>query len=137
MRLAFRIFGALMILAISFTVTLLVMDSVNPPQPVCPGGTATLLTGRFNRFGASGYAYFAPAPAFEQFADSPDDAVRSKMTVCEEGRLLGPAHSVHADIVKIGRGRFSHWKTIGFIFSSSDNSDPNTNGRRYSVVSPR
>jgi hypothetical protein len=30
-------------------------------------------------------------------------------------------------------GRYSHW-CDGLIFSTSDNSDPNTNKRRYGIV---
>ena len=44
----------------------------------------------------------------------------------------GPAHSQEGDIRTQGAGRFSHWGTV-VIFSASDNSDPNTNGHRYTV----
>jgi pectate lyase len=43
--------------------------------------------------------------------------------------------SPHADIAEFGRGRFSHWGEA-IIFSASDNTDANTNGRRYWAVSP-
>ena len=46
--------------------------------------------------------------------------------------------SHHAGCVlvpKLGRGRFSHWVTY-VLFSASDNSDPNTNGREYVAVLP-
>jgi hypothetical protein len=48
----------------------------------------------------------------------------------EDNRELAPADSLHDDIRKLGRGRYSVWN--GFLyFSSSDNSDPRTNGRTY------
>jgi pectate lyase len=44
--------------------------------------------------------------------------------------MLGLAHSLHADIIAHGKGRFSHWGTSVY-FSASDNTDPNQNGRTY------
>lgn len=104
------------------------------PMPKPPGG-ATGLQGRFERFGGSAFAYVARVP-FEELADSDTDSSRSPIILFENDRALGPAHSSHADIGAIGRGRFSHWKGIGVVFSTSDNSNPNFNGRRYSIVQP-
>jgi hypothetical protein len=59
----------------------------------------------------------------------------SRLELHEDGRALGPAHSPHASIAQIGRGLYSHWSGE-LLFSTSDNSDPNTNGRRYLVVVP-
>jgi len=54
----------------------------------------------------------------------------------EDGQLLGPGDALHADIGTRGGGRFSLW-TDGFLyFSSSDNNDPRTNGRQYTLVLP-
>jgi arylsulfatase A-like enzyme len=50
----------------------------------------------------------------------------------EDGRELGPAHSPHEDVREQGSGRYSHWKGRLF-FSTSDGSDPNTNGRSYAI----
>jgi hypothetical protein len=69
-------------------------------------------------------------------ADSSSEPNRSSILVCENDRLLGPAHSVHEDVAKIGRGRFSHWTGIELMFSTSDNSDPNVNRRSYYAVTP-
>jgi hypothetical protein len=55
--------------------------------------------------------------------------------VLEDGRWLGPSNAVHADIRQIGLGRFSFWSDVVY-FSTSDNSDPRTNGRRYAIVYP-
>lgn len=45
---------------------------------------------------------------------------------------LGPAHALHAAIERDGGGRYSHWNGA-LLFSSSDGSDPNVNGRQYRV----
>jgi len=54
----------------------------------------------------------------------------STLQLFENGNPLGPPHAVHNDIRSKGRGRFSHWKTR-LYFSTSDNTDPRTNGRSY------
>lgn len=59
----------------------------------------------------------------------------SPLVLCEDGRALGPSHAVHDDIRQTGRGRFSHWHDM-LYFSTSDNSDPNGNGRTYTLVQP-
>jgi hypothetical protein len=56
----------------------------------------------------------------------------SRLRLYEDGRQLGPGHSTHEEIRRLGGGRFSHWGT-DLLFSSSDNSDPSRNGRRYEV----
>jgi FkbM family methyltransferase len=53
--------------------------------------------------------------------------------VLEDGRLLGPGQALHDEIRRDGGGRYSHWRTDLYL-STSDNSDPNTNGRTYTVV---
>jgi hypothetical protein len=60
----------------------------------------------------------------------------SPVMIYEDGKPLGPAHSNFADISKLGHGRFSWWTGQGFIFSTSDGSDPNDNGRHYWAVVP-
>jgi len=59
----------------------------------------------------------------------------SKVRLLEDGQYLGPAAVSHDDIRTLGRGRYSHWGAQ-IYFSSSDSSDPNTNGRVYSLVPP-
>ncbi len=59
----------------------------------------------------------------------------SQLMVFEDGVPLGPPHSVHADIREQGAGRYSHWTREGLYFSTSDNTDPRTNGRTYEVAS--
>lgn len=68
----------------------------------------------------------------------PGDAESGGGSACvlmEDGKPLGPAHAVHADIRARGRGAYSHWTAAVLYFSASDNSDPRTNGRSYALVS--
>jgi hypothetical protein len=67
---------------------------------------------------------------------APCDRVgRSQLMLFEDGKPLQP-HQAHELIRREGLGRFSHWGGRGLIFSSSDNTDPRTNGREYKVVYP-
>lgn len=68
-------------------------------------------------------------------ADSTNDPRRSTWLLLEDNRLLGPPHALHRDIESIGQGRYSHWQS-SLIFSTSDKSDPRTNGRTYTLVKP-
>jgi hypothetical protein len=61
--------------------------------------------------------------------------MQSNALVLENGALLGPPHSQHADIRALGAGRFSQWASA-LYFSASDNSDPTTNGRHYELAVP-
>ena len=68
-------------------------------------------------------------------SDSIDGPNRSSLIIYEDGVPQGPAHSLHNVIRSDGVGKFSHWgKTI--YLSASDNSDPRTNGRTYTVRYP-
>ena len=55
----------------------------------------------------------------------------SQLELFEDDRSLGPSHAQHIDIVESGAGAYSHWMRY-LLFSTSDGSDPNTNGRLYS-----
>lgn len=57
----------------------------------------------------------------------------SDLELREDGRPLGPGHSRHPDVRERGGGAFSHWHQR-VIFSSSDGSDPRTNGRSYQAT---
>ena len=68
----------------------------------------------------------------------PDGAAVEKLLV------LGPARAQRAEVEDLGRGRFYHSTVAGapeswryVVFSTSDNSDPRTNGRSYWAVVPR
>ena len=66
-------------------------------------------------------------------AESDEGRHRSSLELFEDGRRLGPAHSMHDDVRHSGSGRYSHWKKT-LVFSSSDGSDPRRNGRLYLAV---
>lgn len=70
----------------------------------------------------------------ERLCDDVDNPRRSPLRLLEDGKLLGPAHELHQSIGDEGRGRYSHWTGNALIFSTSDNSDPNANGREYTVA---
>jgi hypothetical protein len=63
--------------------------------------------------------------------DSVDDPFASTLTLFEDGRALGPAHEAHANIPG-GSGRYSHWGDW-LYFSTSDGSNPQSNGRAYRI----
>lgn len=80
----------------------------------------------FRYFGCD---FFIPPDTLQSMA-------ASQLVLREDGRSLGPAHSLHKAIRVLGRGRYSHWgegNGSSLFFSTSDNSDPNVNGRNYSV----
>jgi 16S rRNA G966 N2-methylase RsmD len=77
-----------------------------------------------------GACYSVPLPHLQDQADCSETPRRSQLMVYEDGKMLGLAHSLHDHIVHYGSGRFSHWRG-GLLFSATDNSNPNTNGRRY------
>lgn len=80
-----------------------------------------------------GYAFAAHIKVNPDDADAPAHPRRSAWILLEDDLPLGPAHTLHSDIETNGRGRYSHWKDA-IIFSTSDNSDPRTNGRTYTLV---
>jgi hypothetical protein len=55
---------------------------------------------------------------------------RSPVVLQEDGFPLVFAHSSHDAVERFGTGRYSHWDHK-LYFSTSDNSDPNINGRCY------
>ena len=102
-------------------------------------GTKILLHRPFVRFLNSDFAVVVQDDLFANLADSADDKQRSTIEIFEDETRIGPAHSTHADVAKIGHGRFSHWRNADgstFAFSSTDNTDPQTNRRAYWVVKP-
>ncbi len=58
---------------------------------------------------------------------------RSNLVVYEDNVALGPPHAAHTVVDQVGRGAYSHWGS-NIFFSSSDNSDPNSNGREYKAL---
>lgn len=76
------------------------------------------------------------APELASLADDVAERTgpyRSPVFVFEDGKQLGPAHSILVDVERLGGGRFSHWGPKVY-FSSSDGSDPASNNRSYLLV---
>ncbi len=80
-----------------------------------------------------GYAYLTPFDvALPSDADGPD---ASTVRLQEDGVPLRP-HALHAEIRQTGAGAFSHWGDVLYL-SSTDGTDPVTNGREYVALVPR
>jgi SAM-dependent methyltransferase len=109
-------------------------------RPLLNAATLRPLSGPFTHQG--GHCWAAPLPALVgeancHLVNNWDVRTRSPLVVYENGLPLGPAHSPPAHTRAEGGGRFAHWYE-SLLFSSSDNSDPNTNGRTYAYsLSPR
>ena len=134
------IIGGLCVIALSFLVTTYLLNEVEspatpPPAIVASGPCADAnriqLPRPFSPWG--GFAFAADIARFNDGSDSEDNITRSKLVLCEDGKPLGPPHSLHDDIRQKGLGRYSHWgKDV--VFASSDNSNPNLNDRSYWIV---
>ncbi|BBL69927.1 hypothetical protein MoryE10_05330 [Methylogaea oryzae] len=84
---------------------------------------------------SEGLSFDYPLPMNEDSADTQESPKRSPFVLLEDGNFLPFPHALHDDIRKLGKGRYSHWKSA-LIFSSSDGSDPRNNGRRYVFAKP-
>ncbi len=86
--------------------------------------------GRLGEFRAeNGHCHIATLSA-----KLPSDAdIGSSLVVFEDGVALAHGHAAHDEIRQLGRGRYSHWAG-NLYFATSDNSDPRTNGRIYTVA---
>lgn len=79
------------------------------------------------------YARRLPLPGYVLIGDGVDTPMRSRLQLFEDGAPLAPAHATRQSVAEMGRGRYVHWGSE-VDFSSSDGSDPVTNGRSYVVV---
>jgi len=86
------------------------------------------LDGAFSANG--GHAFSIAMPEGTPPGDTVGAPARSPLVLFEDDRELGPAHALHEVIRTHGAGSYSHWDSA-LIFSASDGSDPNANGRRY------
>ena len=77
-----------------------------------------------------GNSWVGTLPGDVEGGDSLQEPRRSMLRFFEKDLGLGPAHSIHDTVRQSGRGAYSHWGDV-IYFSTSDNSDPNTNGRTY------
>jgi hypothetical protein len=99
----------------------------------CPKGQALVLSPPLPKL--EGYAYKVSIPQLSGFGDTAEQAKRSPAVTCEGDHQMGPGHTPFLEIIQRGAGRFSHHNDL-VVFSSSDNTDPNSNGRRYKIVTP-
>jgi hypothetical protein len=118
------------------------LKAVYDPVLLIPKATGHMveLQRPFIKFDTSEFAVLVPDYWFGKMTDNLTDPTRSSVLLFEDDRPIGPPHSL--DLSEKGHGRFSHaiWPTnfaqAAFLFSSSDNSDPNTNGRAYWALLP-
>jgi formylglycine-generating enzyme len=91
-------------------------------------------------FPNEGYAFIFQGPGiYITRADTNEDPKISELILLEDGKPLGPAHSLHSEIRLNGQGRYSHWSDgnkFCLYFSSSDNSDPRNNKKVYQILIP-
>ena len=130
-----KIIGGLGILILSFFISFAILDYFDIPHvhPGCPTGKTIVLDKPFTLL--DGFAYKVSLPSLANIGDTDTETSRSPAVVCENGKLMGPAHTPFAEVVKFGLGRFSNYRA-DIVFSSADNTDANTNGRQYIVVVP-
>jgi hypothetical protein len=135
-------FGLVEVTALGFTALFvwLTYSAVSPwlgryamPADACAAWDGADLAPPFQSQGVRGY--LAAMSNYEDVSDNGAHPKRSPAFLCEDGAMIGPAHSLHDDIRGKGEGRFSLWGGA-LYFSSRDNSDPNTNGRHYRVLMP-
>ena len=147
-RLLLRLLISACVVIASFFVSLDVLDYFDASSGTncaagascCPNGQATDLSPPFSQSGGQwsgpleGPAYKVSIPQLSDVADTERGLV-SQTVVCEGDHRMGPAHTPIVEITQKGGGRFIHYHDTVF-FSSSDNTDPNSNGRRYRIVIP-
>jgi hypothetical protein len=110
--------------------------AVTPDVPAAPAdGAIALAPGAIRH--QVGYAYWVRVPdEWQTFASDHADPQRSALVVEEDGVALAPGNAPLEVVQKVGRGSFLHWG--GWLyFSSSDNTDPRSNGRDYRAALAR
>jgi hypothetical protein len=93
-------------------------------------GSGIILKGPFKCIGK--HLFMAHMPQLAKIADT-ELIQASPLMLFEDSRVLGPPHSLHEDIDTKGRGLYSH-SGENLYFATSDNTDPNVNGRNYWVL---
>jgi len=78
----------------------------------------------------NGNCYLIYVPQYVQVADDDQNPKRSTLELFEDGKPLGPPHTMHKEIREQGKGRYSHYQSWIFM-STSDNTDPRSNGKKY------
>lgn len=107
-------------------ITKTVASSLSKPRRIVPLCNAAI---EFE----GGHLWRALLPEGFSQGDSENEPFRSTVVLLEDGCELGAGHSEHSDISSLGLGRYSHWNRQ-IWFSSSDNTSPLENGRRYELL---
>lgn len=110
-------------------------NNTTSPSLVSIGAACRRLLPPFPRESGNAWEFAMPSDCgvdFGRYADDVGHWTRSPLEMFEDGRPLGQAHALHEHIRVIGGGGYSHWRER-LLFSTSDNSDPNMNGREYSI----
>lgn len=81
----------------------------------------------------TGSSWVVQLEKLKSIADDGEHPSRSTLLLYEDDKLFRPVHSLHEDIRNLGGGRYSHWNGE-LYFSTSDGTDPNTNGRVYRII---
>lgn len=79
---------------------------------------------------AGGHAWKATLDLSADLGDTPSAPRRSSLMLYEDDIPVGFAHQSHSEVSLRGSGRYTH-QGANLIFSATDCSDPNKNGRRY------
>jgi hypothetical protein len=79
-----------------------------------------------------GFAYSYPLPR----EYSPRRAQAASARLRENGTILSSFSSQETSVTTVGRGIFAISGKKRLLFSATDNSDPRTNGRQYSIDTP-
>src|SRR5262245_47021138 len=114
-RFALKLLGCLCVVALSFFVSLSVMQYFDVPsnaghsQASCPKGQEFPLSPPFT-MKLSEYAYKVSIPGTANLGDTETDLQRSRTVMCEGDHKIGPSHAPHAEIAAKGLGRFSHYE---------------------------
>lgn len=90
-----------------------------------------ILEGPFQK--ESGSAWMIKLENYAFQSDNVDNPKRSKLILFENGKPLWLRHSLHDTIRSVGGGSYSHWQD-NLLFSTTDNTDPNNNGRKYEIA---
>jgi radical SAM protein with 4Fe4S-binding SPASM domain len=104
-------------------------------MPLDDGSSASnfmiMNSSRIEPAGGQAFTYWAPLLVGE--SDHVGSHEKSTYVMMEDSVPIGPAHSLHENIHEIGHGHWSHWGQF-ILFSSSDATDPRTNGRKYVLI---
>jgi hypothetical protein len=82
----------------------------------------------------NGYAYRVDIPLLAELSNTVGHRTKSPLVLCEDGNVLTQKNANADQIVKFGAGRWDHFGPL-IWFSSTDGSNPITNGKRYTIDS--